>query len=356
MNDNSNVGLRRKLTTLENQIRYNEQIWAGFRHIEIEMIGSQSLDQVLSSLINGLLANFHHIDFVTVAHVDSDYELSRLLRDKDGCDFRGFVSVDQGFIEQLFPERSQPILGVLPDPLRCTLFPDRHPEMIASVAVAPLVLHGKIVGSLNQASRDANHFRDGKATDLLEHLAAITAMCIDNALSHERLKQDGLTDPLTGIANRRFFERRMQEEVERVRRSGNELACIVVDVDHFKKINDVYGHATGDIVLQRVASELGRELRSSDVLARYGGEEFVLLLPSTPKGIALEIAERLRLGLERLVFSDLGYENLTVSATLGLSLTSNGGVSVDPAELFERADSALYEGKNSGRNRVVLAS
>lgn len=355
MTEDKAIHLRRQLTSLQTQIRTNEQIWSGFRQIEIDMIGGQTLGQVLTSLINGLLANFPNIDFVTIAHVDQSYELTRLLRDPEGNEFRGFVPVDDNFVESLFNNSSKPVLGVFEESVRCTLFPDKHPEMIASIAVAPLVLHGRIIGSLNQASRDPGHFQEGKATDLLQHLAAVTAMCIDNAVSHEKLKQDGLTDPLTGISNRRFFERRLQEEVERARRSRKQLACIVVDVDHFKKINDFYGHVTGDTVLQRVATELGRDLRSSDVLARYGGEEFVLLLPGTSRVEAAEIAERLRAALEHLSFVDIGYDDLRVSATFGLALAGKDPASDELQTLFQRADGALYAGKESGRNRVVVA-
>jgi two-component system cell cycle response regulator len=355
MSEDDAIQLRRQLNSLQNQIRTNEQIWSHFRQIEFDMIGGQTIAQVLTSLINGLLANFPNVDFVAVAHIDDSYELTRLLRDEERNEFRGFVPVSREFIDSIFANSSKPVLGTISEPTRCTLFPDKHPEMIGSVAMAPLVLHGQIVGSLNQASRNPKHFQEGNATDLLQHLAAVTAMCIDNGVSHEKLKQDGLTDPLTQIANRRFFERRLQEEVERVKRSRNELACIVVDVDHFKKINDVYGHVTGDAVLQRVAAELGKDLRSSDVLARYGGEEFVLLLPGTGIGVATEIAERLRIGLEQLEFHDIGYDSLKVSATLGLALVGRDPAPEDLSTLFERADSALYEGKQSGRNQVVVA-
>ena len=355
MSKDDAIQLRRQLNTLQTQIRNNEQIWSHFRQIEFDMIGGQTLTQVLTALINGLLANFPNIDFVTVAHIDDSYELTRLLRDHEGNEFRGFVPVSMEFIDTLFENSSKPVLGTITETTRCTLFPDKHPEMIGSVAMAPLVLHGQIVGCLNQASRNSKHFQVGDATDLLQHLAAVTAMCIDNGVSHEKLKQDGLTDPLTKIANRRFFERRLQDEVERVKRSGNELACIVVDVDHFKKINDVYGHVTGDTVLQCVAGELGKDLRSSDVLARYGGEEFVLLLPGTGRSEATEIAERLRLALEQLDFSEMGYESLKVSATLGLALVGRNPTQERLSTLFERADSALYKGKHSGRNQVVVA-
>ena len=355
MNEDSSARLRRKLSALEQQIRTNEQIWAGFRQIEFDMIGGQALSQVLGSLINGLLKEFPNVDFVTVAHTDPQYELNRLLIDEQGNEFRGYVPLEENFLQTIFGEQAAPVLGCFEKKISSRLFPKKHPDMIGSMALAPLVLHGKVVGSLNQASRDPGHFRDGKATDLLQHLAAVTAMCIDNAVSHEKLKQDGLTDPLTGIYNRRFFERRLGEEADKLRRSRGCLACIVADIDHFKRINDTYGHLIGDHVLQRVAAELGKDLRSSDVLARYGGEEFVLLLPSTAVELAVEIAERMRRSLELMRFQDLGYSELRVSATLGLSI-ADGSAGDSSEDLFHRADKALYDGKQSGRNRVVVAA
>jgi len=355
MNEDSAARLRRKLSALEQQIRNNEQIWAGFRQIEFDMIGGQTLSQVLGSLINGLLKEFPSVDFVTVAHIDPQYELNRLLIDENGNEFRGYVPLEEDFLNSVFGSSPLPILGRFEKKVSSRLFPKKHPDMIGSMALAPLILHGKIIGCLNQASRNPEHFRDGTATDLLQHLAAVTAMCIDNAVSHEKLKQDGLTDPLTGIYNRRFFERRLGEELEKLKRSRNDLACIVADIDHFKRINDMYGHLVGDHVLQRVATELGKDLRSSDVLARYGGEEFVLLLPATQVELALEIAERMRRSLEVMSFRDLGYSELRVSATLGLSI-AKGLVGDGSEDLFHRADKALYDGKQSGRNRVVVAA
>ena len=107
MSEEDTIQLRRQLNTLQNQIRTNEQIWSHFRQIEFDMIGGQTLTQVLTALINGLLANFPNIDFVTVAHIDDSYELTRLLRDHEGNEFRGFVPVSMEFIDTLFENSSK---------------------------------------------------------------------------------------------------------------------------------------------------------------------------------------------------------------------------------------------------------
>lgn len=350
--------LRRRVPMLEDQARRNEHIWSGFHSIEIDMVGAQSFGELLNILSDGILQTFHNVECVTIACFDPEYELTRLLQnvDADGGLNKLFVAIGSGTTANLFRQPYHPWLGPFDSSKHGSLFPGIHE--VGSVALAPLVFKGQLMGSLNQGSRKAGHFISHDATDLLEHLAAVTAMCIDSAVSHERLKLDGLTDPLTGISNRRFFERRLKEEVERWRRSGFSLCCVVVDIDHFKRVNDQFGHQTGDVVLQRVALELGKVLRSSDVLARYGGEEFVLLLPETSMSVAVEIAERLRKDISGIEFDNKMPADFQVTVSLGLAnLTRDNDAEDDPGSwLFDQADKALYLAKEGGRNRVVVAA
>ncbi len=351
--------LRRRMPMLEDQLRRNEHIWSGFRRIEIDMVGAQSLGELLNILSSGILSTFHNVECVTIGCFDPEYELTRLLEnvELDGGRNQLFVALGPDSIERLYREPYRPWLGQFDAAAHGSLFPGV--SKVGSVALAPLVFKGQLIGSLNQGSNKAGHFVSHDATDLLEHMAAVTAMCIDSAVSHERLKLDGLTDSLTGISNRRFFERRLKEEVERWHRSGSSLCCVVVDIDHFKRVNDQFGHQTGDIILQRVAQEMGKVLRSSDVLARYGGEEFVLILPETPMPAAVEIAERLREDISSMEFDDKMPTNFQVTVSLGLaSLTIETEFNdVAPGDwLFGQADKALYQAKNSGRNRVVVAT
>jgi len=351
--------LQRRMTMLEDQIRRNEHIWSGFRRIEIDMVGAHSLGELIDVLAHGILETFHTVECVTLACLDPEYELTRLLEGGRKSDQfnRLFVPLEQSVLENIYQKPYKPWLGQF-DPVKHeTLFPGQN--SIGSVAIAPLVFRDQLIGSLNQGSQKSTHFSSGAATDLLEHMAAVTAMCVDNTISHERLKLDGLTDSLTGISNRRFFERRLKEEVDRWRRSSTNLCCVVVDIDHFKRVNDSFGHHIGDVILERVARELGKVLRSSDVLARYGGEEFVLLLPETPVAVACEIAERLRHDVADMTFDEDVLADFQVTVSLGLaSLAPNGMQGGDsPGDwLFQQADSALYQAKNTGRNRVVVAA
>ncbi len=167
------------------------------------------------------------------------------------------------------------------------------------------------------------------------------------------LEQSATTDGLTGLLNRRQLDRRLVEEVQRAHRYGTPLSVLMVDIDHFKKVNDGYGHAAGDAVLRAIAGEIRASVRIMDITARYGGEEIVVLGPSTswPGGRAL--GERLRAAIERLEVSVPGLEApIRVTASIGVSTLASDE---DAGKLLARADEALYEAKHSGRNRVVMS-
>lgn len=342
-------------TGLAARLRDNERIWSGFRELELRMLGAASLGEVFRIVTELLPQRFAAVERVTLAWHDPEYELTRLLEREFGALPAGFVALDAEALATRVP-RGGPWLGRADETLRQALFPGLAPAAVRSVAIAPLRLRGEPVGSLNQASRDAAHFSRESATDLLEHLAAVAAICIDNGVNRARLERDVVTDPLTGVANRRFFARRLHEEVAQWQRHGGSLSCLFVDLDHFKHINDRHGHQAGDEALRRVAQLLGENLRASDVLARYGGEEFALLLPDTDARRAGETAERLRARIAQRPLALTAGVKVTVTASIGCA-TLEGGVTADTATLGEwlvrSADAAVYAAKTAGRNRAV---
>jgi two-component system cell cycle response regulator len=347
------------IAELKAQIRDNERIWSGFRNIELNIIGAHSLRELVALLIQGTNEAFSDVDCATVACVDSDYSLARMVEQERTPDLLPgtFVSISGADLETLFPELPRPRLDRCSSGIQSLLFP-AYTQHLGSMALMPLMLRGQLIGSFNQASRHPMHYDPRTATDFLEHLAAITALCIDNVINRERLKLDGLTDALTNTANRRFFERRLREELTRWRRRGGALICMLVDIDHFKQVNDKYGHQTGDQVLRQVSDMLGKDLRASDVLARYGGEEFVLLLPETSEKQGIAIAQRLREVIERAQFDNDVGDTLTVTVSIGLAMLDRRSQNVPQniAEwLLREADAALYRAKQGGRNKVVVA-
>lgn len=166
------------------------------------------------------------------------------------------------------------------------------------------------------------------------------------------LERETVTDPLTGVFNRRYLDRRLGEEVSGAQRYGLPLAVFLIDIDHFKQINDAHGHQAGDQVLVTVAKIAAAELREHDILARYGGEEFLVIAPHTPLLGAAGVAERLRKRVESQEFilpKDAGGTRVTVS----IGVASLGAEAGNPEKLLRAADANLYRAKHEGRNRVV---
>ncbi|GHD63651.1 hypothetical protein GCM10017083_54210 [Thalassobaculum fulvum] len=197
-----------------------------------------------------------------------------------------------------------------------------------------------------------------KMWDAENKMIGITGVMVDVTESHQlrqELERLATTDPLTGLANRRAFLARAREEVERASRHGRPMSVVMIDVDHFKSINDRHGHDVGDQVLQRVADMVGSTLRQSgDLAARFGGEEFVLLLPETPMAGAQALAERIREAFECTeVQTDAGPVGFTASFGVG---EFRSDLDTDIETVLKRADDALYRAKTAGRNRVYLAA
>jgi two-component system cell cycle response regulator len=184
----------------------------------------------------------------------------------------------------------------------------------------------------------------------IQRAHAIESTRADN----HRLEALAQTDPLTQLVNRRALTIRLVTEMERVRRYNAPLAMLLLDLDHFKLINDTYGHLAGDDVLIAVASLLQRAVRTVDTVARYGGEEFVIVLPETGKQGALAFAERIRDRLAMHRFSVGAHQDVRITASIGVATYPSMGLdSVE--DLFRAADTALYRAKGSGRNLVVSA-
>jgi diguanylate cyclase (GGDEF)-like protein len=219
----------------------------------------------------------------------------------------------------------------------------------ASRMSIPLISFGQTLGVLTLHSSHVNAFRDGELQSL-ESVADICANSIQNAHYVERVKQLAYLDGLTGIFNRRFFEMRILEEIERARRYGTGMAVIMADIDQFKRLNDEFGHLLGDEVLRQVSSIFHQQVRKIDVVCRYGGEEFAVLLTQTNAAQALTVAEKLRKTVEDWQFPGVP-RRITISA--GIAGFPVHGMSRD--ELVRAADSGLYAAKQAGRNRVCIA-
>ncbi len=222
-------------------------------------------------------------------------------------------------------------------------------NQIRSWLGVPLTAHGRAIGLLAIDSHQEDFFT-------LEHVQLVTAfahhvaLALENARRYEETQAQALTDPLTGLYNRRGLMELGKIEMTRSQRQGKPFSAIMLDIDHFKRVNDTYGHLVGDQVLQTLAQRCRKGIRELDLIGRYGGEEFLVLLPETDWRTAFAIANRLRLLMaEAAIPTRAGPLRVTISLGVSQSLAEDGGLE----KLIERADQALYQAKAEGRNRVI---
>jgi diguanylate cyclase (GGDEF)-like protein len=225
---------------------------------------------------------------------------------------------------------------------------------MASDMAIPLRSHGQVTGAFRVASRRSFAY-EPEDFDLLRRLADFVAVAVENQRLLEANRRMAEVDGLTGVCNHRHFRTLLMREGERARQLGQPLALVMVDVDHFKRVNDNHGHPMGDAVLRHVAGVLARRVRRSDVVARYGGEEFAMLLPGSDAVAAARMAEELRAAIA----AGSGHAN---DPAPPVGVTASFGVAAIPADaatetaLVEAADAALYRAKRGGRNRVERAA
>ena len=209
--------------------------------------------------------------------------------------------------------------------------------------VLPLKAFDGVVGLLSLFTRPGTEVNDSQLR-LLTILSNQIGIAIHNARLYEESKSFSLHDPLTGLANRRFLEIQLEKNFSLARRYGERFALIMLDVDHFKRYNDTYGHPQGDRLLVQLAELLRREVRRSDYVFRYGGEEFLVILPETSLATATEVAERLRAAVEA-----------EAAVTISLGVATLQEDTPDKESLIDRVDAALYSAKRRGRNRLERA-
>jgi diguanylate cyclase (GGDEF)-like protein len=249
------------------------------------------------------------------------------------------------------------VLGIVADTGRAALVTDTATDprfeqrttgfSVGSLVAAPLIAGGRVVGVLSASAAEPESFVE-RDRDLAQLLANCAAPAIETA----RLERLAVTDDLTRAYNHRYLSSRLPEEVGRARRYGDGFSLLMMDLDHFKRVNDTHGHGVGDEVLRGFVDRVRAEVREADVLIRRGGEEFVLLMPSTDAGEARAVADRIRARVaERPIVTATGGD---VPLTVSIGIATWGAD--EPGHRLEaRADAALYRAKSAGRDRVEVA-
>tara|TARA_R110001606_G_scaffold361754_5_gene515033 strand:- start:28218 stop:29285 length:1068 start_codon:yes stop_codon:yes gene_type:complete len=344
--------LQNKLDALLTIANHNEQKQTHFQEYELRLLNSSGLFDLLTILLDS-----HQIQFqlteVTLILLDPEYEFQRLL------DSHNMPSSWQGRL--LFADSEQSLHQDYKVPHRTRLSEftsQQHQALFSnnntlrSVAILPLIRQHKLIGSLNLGSRQVERFQAGIGTQFLQHLTAVISACLENARLQESIKQLGLRDPLTDINNRRFFDQRVIEETSLAQRNNTPLSCLFIDLDHFKSVNDKYGHQAGDSVLKQAATIFNDIMRTSDILARFGGEEFVILLTNTSLQTAYEIAERIRNIIASNNFKISPSTSLNITLSIGIAVLDTNNLITTSQQLIKAADKAVYAAKINGRNQV----
>lgn len=337
----------------------NEQILRRYQQFELQLLALHGLEELLDMLLVNALEYFQ-LDKVELWLYDPQGTLEELLGADYLCTQGLHLCADTAPFRRLYSK--QPIVRLVSstDGKKLPVFSG---ESMRSAALLPLIRHDVLVGSLHLGAMGHQRFTDDKATEFIAHLASIVSVCLENAVNQERLHRLSMYDMLTKVKNRRAFHQSLDKEVSRAARSTDALSLLFIDLDHFKQVNDNFGHPAGDKVLREVAQFISGMLRKTDHVCRYGGEEFALLLPNCGEQRAAEISERIREGVSRLRICspDDGLKPgclIHVTLSIGVCCWLPSGVisSDDEAgvatQLVAQADRGVYQSKAAGRDCV----
>jgi diguanylate cyclase (GGDEF)-like protein len=352
-----NAMLHALVRTVCSDARHNHEVMQRFQQRQMALLNAADLHDLLHQLTLGMQRSFD-LDRVHLMLLDPYQVLRDLLgaqpdrhppRQVELChdldDFRARIGAQRTvWLGAWSPDWHRPLIRA---------------ALSGSVAVLPLVQADGVSGCLCMQSRDPTRFQAGLETDFIGNLAHIAAVCLENAVNRERLRLVGFTDSLTGLYNRRHLEHRLAQELARAQRHAQPLACLFIDADHFKTINDAFGHAAGDRVLEALARRLTGRLRASDIATRYGGEEFAVLLPHTDIDSACHLAENIRQAIAGEPVPLGNGELVPVTVSIGVAAycpQRPPWPGCAGQHLLAHADRAVYQAKQDGRNRVSVAA
>ncbi|HTV96436.1 MAG TPA: DUF484 family protein [Steroidobacteraceae bacterium] len=355
-----NEDLRKRLAEMTAEALNNESILKRTQARELTLLRADSLAQLLHAMVDGLRDSYA-LDAVSVVLLDPQHEIRHLL--VAGGDrpeeFKHIFFVDS--LVSLAPQLAalhRPWLGPFVGADHHLLFPGL--TGLKSAALVPLPRKDLATGALCFGSRDPTRFTRHHGTDFLAHLGAVAAVCIENAVNRARLLRAGITDFLTGWHNRRYLQQRLKEELARAQRRAGSIACLMIDIDRFKSINDGYGHLAGDVALKEIAQRIESQIRNMDTAARFGGDELAILLPESSSAEAARLAERIRECVAAVPVELSKSVSRTLTVSVGVAAISPARHDTDLKAVADRllaeADAALYRAKALGRNRVQVGA
>jgi len=348
----------RRLKEITTEVACNEDKMRRSQRRELGLLQAEDLKALFHELTAGLRASYE-LQYVSVVLCDPGHDIRHLLlaAGSPAQDIDDLITVESmtGLAPQYVALR-KPWMGPYAGCDHQLVFPGCTD--IRSIAMIPLQHRRKLIGSINFGSDDALRFTRDHASDFLAHLGIIASYCIENVVNRSRLMRSGFTDVLTGWHNRRYLAVRIKEELARAQRDHTSLVCLMLDVDHFKQVNDNWGHSAGDAVLRELAQRIETQVRISDIAARYGGEEFVVLLPNTEVESATLLADRVRTAISESPIDLPCGETVSITVSIGIAIArpaeDESDLKTIGDALIARADVALYAAKSAGRDRVIV--
>ncbi len=335
---------------LQEQLRKREQELALINRLTTVIISSLNIREVYDAFITGL-REVVDADWATIALVEDDELRFEVLSTEVGSAWGAGEKMPlKGTGTEWVAKRKKAL--VEPDLKKKRRFwtGEEHLKRgIRSIVYLPLLVKGEAMGSLIIGSSKPNAYTPGQVS-LLERLASQIAVPVENSQLYARAEQRARVDELTNLFNRRHFDERIKQEIERHARYRGLLSLILLDLDFFKAYNDTQGHTAGDKILELVGTLINKAIRNTDLAFRYGGDEFAVILPQSATNDALVVAERVR----GRIASEMSKKDIKISASLGLASWPNDGVTTE--ELVNAADRALYYAKETGGNMTCIAS
>jgi two-component system cell cycle response regulator len=349
--------LQARLASLNVEVSRNDSLLRKTQERELELLRANSLPQLFERLIEGLRNSYQLEEVALILH-DPQHEIRHMLSG-DGVTITeppGVCFVDALVtVAPQIANLERPWLGPFRKADHELLVPGLKPA--GSLALIPLRRNEQLEGVLVFSSSDPFRFSQDLASDFLAHLGLVAAICVENAVNRSRLLRSGLTDFLTGFHNRRYLHARLKEDLALAQRRRQSVACLMIDIDHFKRINDQYGHLAGDAVLREVAHRIDAEMRISDTGARFGGDEFAMVLVEAAISDGEKVAARVLHAVRHqpLVITKDVSETVTLSICVAAAHPGPGtrDYKVLAERLIAEADAALYRAKSAGRNRIA---
>lgn len=333
---------REKITELSSQLDRNEFESRLLREINTAITSTFELKEILSLILQVLttLVNTQGVSMLLVNETDNTLRIAEsygLSTEEIENFYIYYAKLQDGVFREIYDEKKPRFLG------------EEEGLSIPLLLSVPLISRNKVIGFLNIHSMYKSKPLTNEKVELVYALASQASIAISNAQMFALMREQAIIDQCTGLYNFRYFQQKLDEEITASLQNKENLSMVILDIDHFKHVNDTWGHLYGDQVLRELANVLKRNVRTEDSVCRYGGEEFAIIFPRCDTEIAFKIAERIRSRIQETTTTDrrkFFKEPITVS--IGISQLSP---EINKTTLISQADLALYWAKNNGRNR-----